>query len=60
VLWGVNDPYLSIRLVDDLSEWVPALCVRRFPNAGHWLQLEEPYEIATAIAEFASEAGSSP
>jgi pimeloyl-ACP methyl ester carboxylesterase len=41
LLWGERDPALSPRLTERLEPWVPTLTVRRFPDAGHWVQLDE-------------------
>ena len=52
LLWGELDPYLSPRLATNLARWVPDLRVVRFPNAGHWVQLDEPERVNAEILEF--------
>lgn len=45
VLWGDRDPYVPRTFADRFG------CpVARFPNAGHWLQVECPEQVAKAIA----------
>jgi len=45
VLWGDRDPYVPRTFADRFG------CeVVRFPNAGHWLQVEHPEAVAEAIA----------
>jgi pimeloyl-ACP methyl ester carboxylesterase len=53
VLWGEQDPALGVDLLDDLDEWVPDLRIRRFPDAGHWLQAERPGEVTGELLAFA-------
>jgi pimeloyl-ACP methyl ester carboxylesterase len=52
VLWGERDPFLSMRLLNGLSEWVPKLRIERFPIASHWLQNDAPHEVNRALIEF--------
>jgi pimeloyl-ACP methyl ester carboxylesterase len=56
VLWGERDPFLSTRLLEGLSPWVPDLRVERFPNASHWLQNDAPVEVNRALIEFCGSA----
>lgn len=52
VLWGERDPYLSPTLADGLEAHVRDLQIRRFPDAGHWLQLDEPALVSAMLVEF--------
>jgi pimeloyl-ACP methyl ester carboxylesterase len=52
LLWGERDPALGPRLTEGLERWVPRLEVRRFPEAGHWVQLDEPDAVSEAIVEW--------
>ncbi len=54
ILWGEKDIALEVGLTRDLEEWIPNVRVHYFPNAGHWLQQEEPDAVNRAIAEFLS------
>lgn len=50
----LRDPYLSPRLYDDLDRWAPVL--RRITvDAGHWLPLTRPAELADWIGGFVDE-----
>ena len=46
-----GDPYLSRHLYDDLDRWAPVLR-RRTVDAGHWLPLSRPDQLAEWISEF--------
>jgi pimeloyl-ACP methyl ester carboxylesterase len=45
LLWGERDSYLSVRLTEGLSAWVPNLRVVRFPDASHWVQNDAPERV---------------
>ncbi len=55
VLWGELDRYLGTGLLAGLEKWVPALEVKRFPRASHWLQRDEADAVNRAIANFAAQ-----
>lgn len=48
-----NDPFVSQNLYSDLARWAPNLW-RRDIDAGHWVSLSHPLEIAELIREFVS------
>ncbi|MBI3536232.1 MAG: alpha/beta hydrolase [Chloroflexi bacterium] len=52
ILWGEKDIALEVGLTRDLEQWIPNLRVKYFPNAGHWLQQEEPDAVNAQIVEF--------
>jgi pimeloyl-ACP methyl ester carboxylesterase len=52
VLWGERDRYLEPSLLEGLEKWVPNVEVMRFPNASHWLQVDEKDAVNQAIARF--------
>lgn len=52
LLWGERDQYLRASLTEGLEPWVPDLVVKRYPAAGHWLQLDEPEEVSRELVEF--------
>lgn len=52
VLWGEQDPALTIHNLDGLGAYVPSLVVKRFPDASHWLIHEYPEEVNQAIQGF--------
>jgi pimeloyl-ACP methyl ester carboxylesterase len=55
VLWGERDPALGVYLLNGLERWVRELEVRRFPDAGHWLNQEYPAEVNAALLAFLGE-----
>jgi epoxide hydrolase 4 len=55
VLWGERDFALGTELLDGLDAWVRDLRVRRFPDAGHWLNQERPAEATQSLVAFLSE-----
>jgi pimeloyl-ACP methyl ester carboxylesterase len=52
VLWREQDEALSLDLLEGLDRWVADLDVRRFPEASHWLQLDEPEAVTESLLEF--------
>jgi pimeloyl-ACP methyl ester carboxylesterase len=55
VLWGERDPALDRRLTEFARPHVTGeLSVRWFPDAGHWLQQEEPAAVTEELAAFAA------
>jgi epoxide hydrolase 4 len=52
VIWGERDPYLLTGNLDGLDALVPALTVRRIPDATHWIVHERPAEVNAMIREF--------
>jgi epoxide hydrolase 4 len=52
VLWGDRDPALGVELLDGLERYVDDLQIRRFPDAGHWIQNEAPTEVNDALIQF--------
>ncbi len=54
-LWGDQDPYLGIELLDGLERWVPDLRITRFSDVGHWLNQQRADDVNAAIVAFLSE-----
>jgi epoxide hydrolase 4 len=54
LLWGERDPFLSVRLTENLTNWVPNLRIRKLQNASHWLQNDAPDEVTQALIDFCS------
>ena len=52
LLWGEADQALRPSTFAGLQEFAPALTVRRFADAGHWILHERPREVADAIRTF--------
>jgi epoxide hydrolase 4 len=55
LLWGDRDVHLCASLTRGLEPWVKRIVVRRFANAGHWLQLDEPEAVSRAMIEWFSD-----
>lgn len=52
LLWGERDAYLSPRLTEGLSAWVPNLHVVRFPDVSHWIQNDAPERVNRLMIDF--------
>jgi epoxide hydrolase 4 len=52
VIWGEQDPYLSLKLLDRLGQWVPDLRIERIPDASHWIQNDVPDQVNRLLVEF--------
>jgi pimeloyl-ACP methyl ester carboxylesterase len=53
VIWGEKDRFLSRRLAEPPPLWVPnLLCVKRLPEASHWVAEDCPREVNTLLLDF--------
>lgn len=52
VIWGEQDPFLSVRLTEDLAPWVPELRVQRLADASHWVQNDVPDRVNSLLVRF--------
>lgn len=52
VIWGERDPFLLTGNLDGLDAYVPALTVKRIPDATHWIVHERPAEVNALIRDF--------
>jgi pimeloyl-ACP methyl ester carboxylesterase len=53
VIWGERDRFLSRRLAEPPSLWVPNLLgVERLPDASHWVAEDHPREVNTLLLDF--------
>jgi len=52
VIWGEQDAYLALTLIDRLDRWVPDLRVERIPDASHWVQNDVPDRVNRLLIEF--------
>lgn len=52
VLWGELDRYLNKELADPPTEWVPNARVIRYPQASHWVQVDEAENVNRELIEF--------
>ena len=52
VLWGVHDPWQTIRDGESLAREIPGAKLVRIENASHWLQQDTPGPFARGILDF--------
>jgi pimeloyl-ACP methyl ester carboxylesterase len=52
LVWGERDSYLSLRLTEGLSAWVPNLRVVRIADASHWVQNDAPQRVNRLMIDF--------
>lgn len=52
LIWGEQDPALSKDLTKNLDEWVNDLQVAYLPEAGHWVQQEQPEAVNRLMINF--------
>jgi pimeloyl-ACP methyl ester carboxylesterase len=52
VLWGVHDPWQTIRDGESLAREIPGARLVRIENASHWLQQDTPEPFARGILDF--------
>jgi epoxide hydrolase 4 len=55
VVWGEQDPYLGVRLLDHLADWVPNLRLERIADASHWVQNDVPGRVNQLLLHFFAE-----
>jgi epoxide hydrolase 4 len=55
VIWGEQDSFLSLDLLQDLERWTPDLRIERIATAGHWVQNEAPEEVNRLLLQFLEE-----
>ncbi len=53
VIWGERDRFLSRRLAEPPSLWVPNLLrVERLPNVSHWVAEDRPQKVNALLLSF--------
>jgi pimeloyl-ACP methyl ester carboxylesterase len=52
VIWGEKDTALLTGNLEGLDRYVPALTIRRIPDATHWVVREKPAEVNRYIRDF--------
>jgi len=57
VLWGERDPHLDVKNLVGLDAYAPDLRVERFPDAGHWVQLDAAAGVNRLLIEAARPRG---
>jgi len=56
VLWGEQDPYFSLEVLDLLPDYVPDLQLHRFPENDHWIVHQQSPRVSQLIGEFSAHA----
>lgn len=52
VIWGEGDPYLGVELAEPGRWRAPQARVARLPEAGHWVQVEQPDQVNRLLLDF--------
>ncbi len=52
VIWGEQDRYLGLELLDGLERRVRELTIKRIPDASHWVQAEVPEQVNAIMLKF--------
>ncbi len=52
IVWGKSDPYFPVAQADDLVHRFPDARLKVVDEAGHFLLLEQPREVAMALVEY--------
>ena len=55
VLWGVHDPWQTIKDGESLAREIPGARLVRLDNASHWLQQDAPRDFAREVLAFLGE-----
>ncbi|HEX9037025.1 MAG TPA: alpha/beta hydrolase [Ktedonobacterales bacterium] len=57
VIWGEQDPYLGVEMLDGLEAWVTDLRIERVSEAGHWVNQQLPAKVNDAVLRFLHDSG---
>jgi epoxide hydrolase 4 len=52
LIWGEQDPFKVIEVIQEIQPYVPQLTVQRIPNGTHWIVYEQPERINELIHDF--------
>ncbi len=53
VIWGVEDPYLTLEVGRGAAEYVSGpFAMQELPDTGHWVQQERPKEVGRLVLDF--------
>ena len=56
LIWGEQDSFQVVEVLDDLEQFVPRFTLKRIPEGSHWIVYEQPALINRLIREFVLEA----
>jgi pimeloyl-ACP methyl ester carboxylesterase len=57
VIWGEQDRYLGISLLDGLKRWAPDLVIERIADASHWVQNDAAERVNDLLISFSRPSG---
>lgn len=52
MIWGEDDAFLGVELLEGTERYVPDLHIRRLPGISHWVQQQAPEDVTAAMLEF--------
>jgi pimeloyl-ACP methyl ester carboxylesterase len=55
LIWGEQDPVLTVELTEGLETWVPSIRVERLPHASHFVHIDRPDEVNAKMLAFLSD-----
>ncbi len=55
LIWGEQDPVLTVELTEGLEAWVPNIRVERLPHASHFVHIDRPDEVNAKMLAFLSD-----
>lgn len=57
MIWGEQDPFLSVQLTEGYGPYVSDLSLERLPDASHWVQQDDPEGVNQRLAAWLSARG---
>jgi epoxide hydrolase 4 len=54
LIWGLRDPFFTREAMESSVKWVPALRIEKLPDAGHFVQSDDPARVNALLLEFFS------
>ena len=55
VIWGKYDRFINIKLAYEIVEKLPNAHLEIIDKAGHYVHMDKPYEVVTAVTKFISQ-----
>lgn len=52
ILWGTEDPFLSVRYANEQSKVFPGCEVHKLPGCGHWPFIDQPERVAELVIPY--------
>lgn len=54
LVWGLRDPFFTREAMESSVKWVPGLRIEKLPEAGHFVQSDDPERVNALLLEFFS------